>query len=55
MANQREYHGYIIKQEPRDVGCGKQYAIYKDGILIGVCDREKVAEETVDWHITYQA
>ncbi|MBO5971340.1 MAG: hypothetical protein J6S14_22935 [Clostridia bacterium] len=54
MTDEREYRGYIIKKEPRSVGFGKEFVVYRDNELICRCDREKVAEETIDWHITYR-
>lgn len=50
-----EYHGYIIKQEHKEIGYGLTWAIYKDSELIGYADREKVAKETADWHAQYNS
>ena len=47
------YHGYTIKQEHRTVGYGLTWMVYKNNKLIMADISEKVAKETVDWHIQY--
>ena len=48
-----EYHGYTLKQVPKEVGFGFMWAIYKDDKLIGCDYQEKRAKETADWHAQY--
>lgn len=48
-----EYHGYIIKQERRQVE-GLVWCVYKNGNMIGWDNREAVVKEIADWDAQYK-
>ena len=45
-----QYHGYIIKQARRRIE-GIVYEVYKGEELIGWDNREKIAQNIIDWDI----